>query len=36
MTGTVTNRLDLADPATYDHGIPHDEFRRLRGEPGLV
>ena len=25
MTGTVTNRLDLADPATYDHGIPHGE-----------
>ena len=24
--------LDLASPETYAHGIPHDEFRRLRRE----
>lgn len=24
--------MDLADPDTYIHGVPHDEFRRLRAE----
>ena len=27
---------DLADPATYDRGIPHERFAELRANPGLV
>ncbi|MEC8998898.1 MAG: cytochrome P450 [Actinomycetota bacterium] len=27
---------DLADPATYDRGIPHERFAELRATPGLV
>lgn len=29
-------RIDLADPGLYRHGIPHEVFARLRSEPGLV
>jgi len=29
-------RSDLADPATYDRGIPHERFAELRATPGLV
>ncbi len=29
-------RPDLADPATYDAGIPHEAFATLRATPGLV
>ena len=36
MIEAVVDRPDLADPATYDHGIPHAAFRDLRTTPGLV
>ena len=41
MTGTrsATRRLtpvDLADPALYDRGIPHEVFTELRATPGLA
>ncbi len=28
--------VDLADPALYDSGIPHDVFAAVRAQPGLV
>ncbi len=28
--------VDLADPALYDKGIPHDVFAELRAQPGLA
>jgi cholest-4-en-3-one 26-monooxygenase len=31
-----TAPVDLADPALYDEGIPHDVFAALRAQPGLV
>ncbi len=36
MTSAVTTPLDLADPATYADGIPHEAFRELRARPGLT
>jgi cholest-4-en-3-one 26-monooxygenase len=27
-----TSAVDIADPGTYEHGIPHEEFARLRRE----
>ena len=34
MSGVT--RPDLADPSTYDQGIPHAAFADLRATPGLV
>ena len=28
--------VDLADPAVFSHGIPHDAFDEIRAAPGLV
>ena len=33
---TVAIDADLADPALYDRGIPHDVFAAIRATPGLV
>ena len=36
MSGRPTAAVDLADPAQYDRGIPHEVFADLRARPGLV
>ena len=33
---SVLAPVDLADPALYDRGIPHDVFEEIRATPGLV
>ena len=33
---TAVTLPDLADPATYDRGIPHGAFADLRATSGLV
>lgn len=33
---STATQPDLADPATYDRGIPHEAFANLRATPGLV
>ncbi len=36
MTSRPLAPADLADPALYDRGIPHDVFATMRAQPGLV
>ncbi len=35
MTERAATSIDLADPALYDNGIPHELFAALRARPGL-